>query len=169
MEARAIVRYCAQALLYLPFIAVIGYFSTRPAFEVLPPDRALVRLSLTHAAQRLVECRERTPAELAKLPPNMRAPLDCPRERAPVTVELEIDGVLVAHAHAAPSGLTRDGAGTVYRRLPVAAGKHHLVARLRDRAGDAFNYVSEADLDLAAGRVLVIDFHAGRGGFEFRQ
>ena len=161
-------RYLAQALLYVPFLAIIGYFSTSPAYHHLAPGEALIRLSISHAAQRKVECRERTPEELAKLAPNMRAPLDCPRERSPVTVELELDGQLVVQAVAPPSGLTRDGASTIYRRLPVAAGTHRIVARLRDRASGDFNYAREVELELRPGRVLVIDFHAAKGGFEFK-
>jgi hypothetical protein len=162
-----VLRYLAQALLYVPLMAIIGYFSTSPAYHHLAPGQALIRLSISHAAQRKAECRERTPGELAKLSPNMRAPLDCPRERAPVTVELDLDGQRVVQAVAPPSGLTRDGASTIYRRLPVAAGTHHIVARLKDHVGGDFNYVREAELELRPGRVLVIDFHAAKGGFEF--
>ena len=162
-----VLRYLAQALLYVPLMAIIGYFSTSPAYHHLAPGQALIRLSISHAAQRKGECRQRTPEELAKLSPNMRAPLDCPRERAPVTVELDLDGQRVVQAVAPPSGLTRDGASTIYRRLPVAAGTHHIVARLKDHVGGDFNYVREAELELRPGRVLVIDFHAAKGGFEF--
>jgi hypothetical protein len=162
-----VLRYLAQALLYVPLMAIIGYFSTSPAYHHLAPGQALIRLSISHAAQRKAECRERTPEELAKLSPNMRAPLDCPRERAPVMVELDLDGQRVVQAVAPPSGLTRDGASTIYRRLPVAAGTHHIVARLKDHVGGDFNYVREAELELRPGRVLVIDFHAAKGGFEF--
>ena len=161
-------RYLAQALLYVPFMAIIGYFSTSPVYHHLAPDQGLIRFSLSHAAQRKVECRERTPEELARLAPNMRAPMDCSRERAPVAVELELDGKLVVQAVVPPSGLTRDGASTIYRRLQVAAGTHRIVARLRDRAGGEFNYVREAELEIKPGRVLVIDFHADKGGFEFK-
>jgi hypothetical protein len=163
-----VLRYLAQAALYVPFMAIIGYFSTSPAYHHLAPDQALIRFSLSHAAQRKVECHERTPEELAKLAPNMRAPMDCPRERAAVTVELELDGQLMFSIVAPPSGLASDGASTVYRRLPVTAGTHHIVARLKDRAGGDFNYVRDVDLELKPGRVLVIDFHPAKGGFEFR-
>jgi hypothetical protein len=161
-------RLVAQALLYVPFLALIGYFSTSPVYRHLGEDEALIRLSLSHAAQRVGECRERTPEELAKLPPNMRAPLDCPRERAPVAVELELDGKLIYRTVAPPSGLARDGAATVYHRLPVAAGRYHVAVRLNDRVAPGFSYERDAILDIAPGRVLLIDFNAAEGGFLFK-
>lgn len=164
----SVLRFVSQLVLYVPLMALLGYFSTQPRFAHLPEDKALLRLSLTHAAQRKEECRQRAPEELAKLPPNMRATQECPRERAPVAVEIEMDGELLFHVVAPPSGLSKDGACAVYRRLEVGAGRHHFVARLNDRAGSEFNYVSEADLDLPAGAALVIDFSAAKGGFLFR-
>jgi hypothetical protein len=161
-------RYLAQALLYVPLMAILGYFSTSPQYTHMLPDEALLRLSFSHAGQRLGECRERTPEELAKLAPNMRSATVCPRERAPVTVELEMDGKLLYRVVAPPSGLSRDGASTVYRRLPVEAGKHHFVARMRDKAEGEYNYVKDVTVQLAPGRVLVIDFLAGQGGWLFK-
>jgi hypothetical protein len=161
-------RLAAQLLLYVPLMALIGFFSTSPRFELIPPNDALVRVSIIHAAQRKQECRKRTAEELAKLPPNMRATLDCPRERAPLTVELEIDGAVVLRRTVAPAGLRRDGAASLYDRLPVAAGRHRVVARMRDRVDGPFNYVREETLELAPGTQLLIDFAAAKGGFDFR-
>jgi hypothetical protein len=161
-------RIVAQLLLYLPLMALIGYFSTAPRFAVIAADQALVRVSLIHAAERKQECRQRTPEELAKLPPNMRAALDCPRERAPLLVELEIDGAVVFSRSVLPAGFKRDGAASLYHRLPLAAGRHRVVARLRDRADGPFNYVREETLELAPGGMLLIDFVAAKGGFDFR-
>lgn len=161
-------RFLAQALLYVPFMALVGYFSTGPAYRHLDPGEALVRLSFSHAGSRVSECRKRTPEELAKLPPNMRAPLDCPRERSPVMVELEMDGELVYRSVAAPSGLRRDLASTVYWRRAVSAGKHRFTARLKDQREGDFNYVKEIAVTLEPGRVLVIDFNPAQGGFIFR-
>jgi len=164
----SLLRLAAQLLLYLPLMALIGYFSTHPRFELIPPGDALVRISLIHAAQRMHACRERTPEELAKLPPNMRAALDCPRERAPLSVELEIDGKVVFRRTVPPAGLRRDGAASLYHRLPVAAGRHRVVARMRDRADGPFNFVHDETLELAPGATLLIDFAAAKGGFDFR-
>lgn len=163
------VRYAAQGVLYGAFVAAIGYFSSAPPFRHIAPGDALVRLSFSHAAQRKQPCRERTPEELAKLPPNMRAKLDCPRERAAVTVELEMDGELRYRLVVPPSGLGKDGAATVYRRLVVPAGPHHFRAWLSDNARGEFNYSAERTLEVGAGRVLLIDFNAEQGGFVFRR
>jgi hypothetical protein len=157
-----------QLALYVPLMVLLGYFSTEPRFTIVPESSALVCLSFVHAAERLQECRERTPEELAKLAPNMRAPLDCPRERAPVTIELEMDGKPLFHIVAPPSGIAGDGASTVYRRIVVEAGRHHFRLRLSDTARGDFSYTAERSVELAAGRVLLIDFNAAAGGFVFR-
>ena len=160
-------RFAAQLALYIPLMAILGYFSTEPRFSVVAPDEALVRVSLIHATQRKQACRSRTPEELAKLAPNMRAALDCPRERSPLFVELELDGQVVLRKEVQPSGLRRDGNAVLYQRLALPAGRHRIVARLRDRAEGDFNYVRDESVELAAGRVLIIDFNAAKGGFAF--
>jgi len=163
------IRYLAQGLLYLPLMAIIGYFSTYPVYTNVPPEQALVRLSFSHAGQRKVECRQRTPEELAKLAPNMRAAQDCPRERSPVKVALELDGKEVFQALVPASGLKKDLASTVYRRFPVPAGQHKVVARLSDQASGEYNHRKEAVLELKPGSALVVDFHLAEGGFQFKQ
>lgn len=160
-------RFAAQLALYAPLMALLAYFSTEPRFSVVEPGEALVRVSFIHATERRQACRERSAEELAKLPPNMRAAQDCPRERAPLLVELELDGKLVLRREVQPSGLHRDGNVAVYQRLALPAGRHRIVARLRDRAEGEFNYVKDETLELADGRVLIIDFNAARGGFAF--
>lgn len=162
------VRYAAQGVLYAAFVAFVGYFANAPRYEHLAPGQALVRLSFSHGAQRKEPCRKRTAEELAKLPPNMRAPLDCPRERASVVVELEMDGKLLYRIVAPPAGLAKDGASTVYRRFTVKAGRHDFRTRLSDNAEREFNYFAERSIDLDAGRALLIDFSAREGGFLFR-
>jgi len=161
-------RYAVQGVLYAAFVAVVGYFSSAPSYRHIEPDEALLRLSFSHAAQRKQPCRSRTPEELAKMPPNMRAPLDCPRERANVTVELELDGKLIHRVVAPPTGLARDGTSTVYRRIVVGAGRHQVRVRLSDTAQGDFNYAAERNVDIGAGRVLLIDFSAAGGGFVFK-
>ena len=161
-------RLLAQLALYAPLMAILGYFSTEPRFSAVAPDQALVRVSFIHATQRKQACRERSAEELAKLAPNMRAAQDCPRERSPLLVEIELDGKVVLQREVQPSGLRRDGNVAVYQRLALPAGRHRIVARLRDRAEGAFNFAGEQTVELAGGGVLIIDFNAQRGGFVFR-
>jgi hypothetical protein len=84
-------------------------------------------------------------------------------------VEIEMDGKPLYSIVAPPAGVRRDGASTVYRRLPVAAGKHAFKARLSDSPDGKFDYTAEEVVELAPGRVLLIDFNAGQGGFLFRR
>ncbi|MGZ5084476.1 MAG: hypothetical protein ACXWHA_14340 [Usitatibacter sp.] len=157
-----------QVPAYAAFAAFIGYFSSAPPYRHLDPGLAVVKLSFSHAGERKQECHTRSPEELAKLAQNMRAALDCPRERSDVRVEVEMDGQLIYRIEARASGLRHDLPSTVYRRLEVPAGHHTFRARLADTADGAFRHLGEASVDLAPGRVLVIDFVASRGGFEFR-
>ena len=163
-----VLRYAAQAVLYTAFVAAIGYLSTSPTYVHLPPDEALVKLSFSHAGARKEACRERSPEELAKLAPNMRAQTVCPRERVPVTVEVVLDGEPLFRVVAPPSGLAKDGASTVYRRVAVPAGTHRIAARLSDVPDGTFDHRGETTVALPPGHVLVIDFDAGKGGFVFR-
>jgi hypothetical protein len=160
-------RLAAQLALYAPLMAILAYFSTEPRFSIVEPGEALLRVSFIHATERMQPCRERSAEELAKLAPNMRAALDCPRERSPLLVELELDGAVVLRREVQPSGLRRDGNAAVYERMALPAGRHRIVARLRDRAQGEFNYVRDEMVELAAGRVLIIDFNAARGGCAF--
>jgi hypothetical protein len=158
-----------QIALYALFAAVIGTFSTWPAYRHLPADQALIKLSFTHSGMRMKECQPLSATELARLPPNMRSPMQCQRERAPVLVELDIDGAPMVRHSAAPSGLSRDGASSIYQRLPVAAGPHRITVRLKDSPGGGpFDYSRDESLTLRPAQVLVIDFDAGKGGITLR-
>jgi hypothetical protein len=162
---KRVVDLAGQTLLYGGFALLVGVFSQWPAYAPLAADEALIKLSFVHHGKRVAECRPYTQEELAKLAPNMRTPLKCERERAPVTVELDIDGASAYRHTAAPSGLSRDGASTVYKRLEVPAGSHRISVRMRDsNATSGFNYEHEATVQLKPSQVLVIDFDAERGG-----
>lgn len=160
--------WLGQAILYGALAAFIGVFSHWPAYEHLAPERALIKLSFIHHGQRLQECRSLPPEELAKLPPNMRAPLDCPRERATIVVEVDVDGTPAVRESAPPTGLSGDGAASVYRRIEAPAGVHRIDVRLRDSArASGFDYARSLTVDLQPARILVIDFDAERGGITF--
>lgn len=162
-------QYISQGLFYALFMGVIGYFSTYPAYTYLRPDETVIKLSFAHAAQHIGACRERTPEEIAKLSPMQRKVTTvCPRERADVVVELEMDGKQLYHVVMPPNGFARSGTSNIYRRIPVKAGAHTLKARLKDHTGDNFNYAHEETVNLAPGRIMVIDFKSATGGFIFK-
>lgn len=146
-----------------------AWLSTTPDYRQIPADTAVVKLSFSHGSDRAAACRKRTPEELAKLPPNLRTPRECPRTRNPVFTELYIDTKLVFSASLPPSGLSSDGPSRVYQRFTVPAGHHNLMARLRDTPrADGFDHSIERAVDLAAGQSLAIDFRPELGGFIMR-
>lgn len=158
-------RFAGQAVAYVLFAIFVGVFSDTPAYHPIAPDEAVIKLSFSHAGERAQPCRTRTPEEVAKLPPNMRLALDCPRERSPVRVELRLDDELVFRDALKPAGLKRDMASTVYRRFVVPAGEHTLALRLSDRPDVEFNYAHERRVALSPAQLLVIDFKPESGGF----
>jgi hypothetical protein len=160
-------RMTGQVMLYAAFAALVGYLSNSPAYVHVNPRDALIRLSFTHPGERKGECRRLTPEEIAKLPPNMRRPMDCPRERVSLLVELELDGKLLYRGMERPVGIARDGASTVYQRFVVPPGSHHLLVRMRDSAREqGFDYQRSAEIHLAPEQNFVVDFD--KGGFVFR-
>ena len=163
------IRYPAQAFLYALFALVIGYFSTSPSFRLLGDDQGLLRLSLQHAGKLKFECRQRSAEELAKMPPNMRASADCPRERSPVVVRVEMDGKPLIDESYTPAGLSRDGASAAYRRIPIQTGQHTLHIRLSDDARTGgFPHEKIVPLDVKPGQIVLIDYRPELGGIVVR-
>ncbi|EXI72149.1 MAG TPA: hypothetical protein PK440_12020 [Candidatus Accumulibacter phosphatis] len=156
-----------QVILYGAFAAFIGYFATSPKYHQVADDVALIKLSISHLGER--ECRKRSPEELAKMPPNMRAPLDCPRERSDIRLEVDLDGQPILQTVMHPTGLYKDGVSTIYRRFEVKAGSHQLAVRMNDNlVKPGFNFVKEERISLKPHQVMVIDFNPDQGGLFFR-
>jgi hypothetical protein len=166
MKAAPIV---GQTLAYFAFFAAVGYLSFYPAYTHMQPDVALVRINIGHSGKRFADCKRMSWEEISKLPPHERRPHDCPRERMPVYVEVDLDGRNLYRESLVPLGFHRDGVSTTYQRFPVAPGKHHVVARLRDSKREkGFDYERAEDVVLVAGQNFVVDFQADTGGFKFR-
>lgn len=156
-----------QIILYGAFAAFIGYFATSPTYHQIPDDAALIKLSINHLGDR--ECRKRTPEELEKLPRNMRAPMECPRERSDITLHVDIDGQPALRTVMHPTGIAKDGISTIYRRFEVKAGEHQLSVKMNDNvAKPGFKFVKEEKVTLAPAQVLVIDFNPDKGGLFFQ-
>lgn len=147
---------------------VTGVFDNWPEWRQLGPDEAVVRLSFSHAARPMVECKPLTAGEMLDLKPNMRQPVGCPRERWPTYVELERDGKVLYRGKHAPAGIWNDGPSTVFERFDVPIGPQVLTARLRDTGRkEGFDFVQSAPVDLVPGQSLVVEFRSGEG-FIFR-
>jgi hypothetical protein len=157
-----------QIVLYGAFAAFIGYFSTAPTYKQIPDDVSLIKLSMSHLGGR--DCRKRTAEELAKMPPNMRAPLDCPRGRSDIKLVLELDGKAMFETVMHPTGLSKDGVSTVYKRFEVKAGTYQLAVKMNDNlVNPGFNFTKEAQVTLKPAQVLVVDFNPDKGGLFFQQ
>ena len=163
-------QFIGQGLAYVLFAAVIGYFSVNPSYSRMEPDKALIKVNFRHAADRKgVDCKRLTPEEIAKLPPHERRPMDCPRERVDILLELDLDGEPLFRGSLPPRGLARDGAASVYQRFPVPAGKYVLTARMRDsNRTSGFDHERTEEIQLVPQQNFVVDFHEELGGFEFR-
>lgn len=165
---RRVSQYLGQAAALAVFGVIVAVFADTPRYTHVVPENAVVQLSIVHNAKREGECRRRTEQELAELAPNMRNPLDCPRGRLPITVELAIDSRQVFAVTAPPTGLAGDGPSRVHERFVLPAGTHRLSVRMRDTAREiGFDYEAERTVNLAPRQKLVIDFKAEAGGLVF--
>ena len=163
----ASMRYLLQVAAYTAFIVFVGFFSALPSYSPFERDQSLLRVSFSHAGQRIQPCRRYTPEEIAATAPNMRRAMDCVRERVPLRLQLTIDGEAVMDRELPPAGLAGDGASTVYARFQIAPGKHRMVAKLRDsRRDEGFDHVDEFELSIAEGESRVLQFSAQLARFE---
>jgi len=160
--------YFGQGFFYFLFIAFIGYFSSMPTFENMPPDKALVKFTFMHASKRVKPFKDtRTAQDLAKLSPQLRYRKHS-RERSPMHIEFDIDGRIVYKATIKPRGLSRDLPAPVYQRFIIPAGKHFFRVRMGDDVNNkGFIYTNEKTMVLAPLQVLVIDFDNIRKQFVF--
>lgn len=161
-------KYAGQALVYGAIMVMLGYFATQPAYRHFPEGYARITMTFSHGGKHKGGCRRRTAEEIAKLPPNMRRPFDCPRNRLPVYVQLQVDGYTVYEESLKPTGVQSDGPSRAYKGIKVAAGPHKIIARLRDSdRTEGYDYERDADVVLKPSQHLVIKFRAEAGGFVF--
>jgi len=162
-------RLLAEILAWALFALVVGALSVWPRYEMLERDDALVTLTFTHAAQRVGECRNLTQEEMNELPPNMRRPSDCPRERHPVRIELRSADRLLYGEILLPSGIWSDGKANIYHRVVVPAGVHDLFIGMNDSGGlSGFDFEASRRVELHPGRNLVIRFDEQSQSFLIR-
>ncbi|MFA5522197.1 MAG: hypothetical protein WCY98_09740 [Castellaniella sp.] len=158
-------QWFGQFLLYGLFALTIGVFTQWPAYHPIAADEAVIKVSVARLGEPVGECRRLSEEELAKLPPNMRDPIQCPRERSPLSMAVVLDGKSVLERVAQPGGVSRDGAAAIYERVVVPVGEHRITVRFtNDVRPGARAYEHESTVSLTPGQVLVIDFDPERGG-----
>lgn len=162
-------RLVLQSLAYLAFAGVVAWLSASPRYDYADPAMAQVKISLSHATERVEPCVQLTPEEIAELARNMRRTESCPRGRLPLFLEFAMDGETMLSLESPPTGLWNDGPASVYERFSVAPGKHTIAVRLRDSArSDGWDYSYEDEVALAPGRYFIVTFRPETGGFRFR-
>jgi hypothetical protein len=165
----AILRSAAQFLVILALFSGVAAFANWPVYRQIPDGSAIVLLTFVHGADRKAECRRLSPAEIAKLPPNMRRVETCPRGRRPLYVELDIDGRSMLRATLPPTGIAGDGPSRIYQRFVVPAGAHDVAVRMRAvPRSEGFDHEKTGSVTLAPDQLLVIDFRPESGAFVFR-
>jgi len=78
------IRYPLQIFNYALFMGLVGYFSLYPSYHHLDENQAMITFTLGHVGKHVRACVKYSQEDLLKLPPNMRKPMDCPRERSPI-------------------------------------------------------------------------------------
>ena len=161
-------RLAVQVLVLTIFTGTVAALAGWPPYRHLARDQAEVKVSLRHTGALLGECRALTAEELEGLPANMRAPLECPRERSPLVLELDINGRRAMDVTLNAQGLHADGRAVLYRRLQVPAGPVRLDIRMKDDVRQqTFAYRDSFETTLEPGRALIVDFDDAAGAFVF--
>lgn len=155
---RTVLSWIGRAVAYGAYACVLAVFSNWPPYAYHDPHAAQVKLSLSVPGARKEACHKRSREELMKLPPNMRAPMQCSRERLPVAVSLAIDGQTLYAASQAPAGLSGDGSSSFYEKFAVPAGTHRIAVRLSFDGGASYSHTLEESVVLAPTQVLVVGY-----------
>jgi len=157
-------RYLLQAFNYTIFMALIWYFATSPSIRILAEDEAVITIAFGHAGDLREPCRKLSYDELAKLPPNMRKPEDCPRERSPVVIEASLDGKTIYNKSLQPPGLFNDGGVNVYFSGKIPAGNHRVEIKMDDSVRkEGFNHTFEQDINIKPAQILLVNFDSQKG------
>ncbi len=159
-------RYLLQAFNYTIFMVIVWYFATSPSVRVIEDDEAMITVAFAHAGETREECRRLSQEELMKLPPNMRKPEDCPRERSPIIIEAMLDGEVIYSKTFLPPGIFNDGSINIYYNSKVPAGKHKFEIKMDDSVRkEGFNHQFEQDINIDPQQILLIEFEPLTGFF----
>ena len=161
-------RYLLQAFNYTLFMALIWYFATSPSVRVIEDDEAMITVAFGHAGETLKACRRLSQEELMKLPPNMRKPEDCPRERSPIIIDALLDGKTIFSKTMLPPGIFSDGSVNIYYNSKIPAGKHRFEIKMDDSVRkQGFDHRLIQDIDIKPAQIMLVEFDNLKG-FEIK-
>jgi hypothetical protein len=162
-------RQTGQFVVIVLLFSAVSAFANWPIYRQIPEGSAVVLLTFVHGADRKAACRTRSPEEMAKLAPNMRRAMDCPRGRRSIYVELDLAGKNIFHADLPPTGIAGDGHSRVYQRFVVPAGQYEIAVRMRDTPrSEGFDHERTETVALVREQMFVVDFRSESGEFIFR-
>ena len=162
-------RQTVQFVVIVLLFSAVSAFANWPIYRQIPEGSAVVLLTFVHGADRKAACRTRSPEEMAKLAPNMRRTMDCPRGRRSIYVELDLAGKNIFHADLPPTGIAGDGHSRIYQRFVVPAGQYEIAARMRDTPRtEGFDHEHTETVTLVREQMFVVDFRSESGEFVFR-
>jgi len=161
----------ALFILALP-VVFVSLLSEAP-YPFFKQDTSQLILSLKHPTRRVEECdelgflreealrykkeRERTQGVRMELKKT-----GCSRERFPLYIEMDVDGVKKVSRYYQPTGWSKDGPSFVYEKVLLEPGSHKVLIGMRDSGVEGgFDYTFEKGFELEPGRVVVIDFDKG--------
>ena len=156
-----------QILNYAAFMGLVWYLSIMPPYHQLDEGQAMMTLTLSHVGKHVDECKKLTQEELLKLPPNMRKPMDCSRERSTITMEMRLDDKVVYNQASPPHGLYKDQGVDVYKSIKVPAGTHKLQVWLNDDVnieGPIYKHMQTVTLEPS--QHLIVQFIPDTGSFK---
>lgn len=161
-------RWFGTAATMVAVTLLVAMLAGWPPYRLVDSDRAFIKVSLRHTGALIGECRTLTADELQRLPPNMRAPQECPRDRSPLVLQMDVDGRRLIDATLPAQGLHSDGRAAFYRRLPIPAGTRWVDIRMKDDIRQSqFRYQASHRVELEPGRALIIDFDDRTDSFVF--
>jgi hypothetical protein len=153
--------------LFLTVASGLAVFSAFP-WVASPPGVSLLKVAVKHVANPVEAGQTLSREELEKLPRHMRPAGGRggeSRGRRDTTVRVTLDGRPVLDRTYRPGGLRKDGPTFVYEEVPLRPGRYRLEATLAEGRGPAGRSDAppplerrfEADVDVASGRILVLE------------
>jgi hypothetical protein len=152
-------RWASMGLFWAALILVVGYLSIYPTLQVVADEDTEIKLVIRSSGKLLGECVEVGSEALAKLSPNMRRPIVCPREKSDLTARLTVNGTVYFERSIAPSGIHHDGVIAAFTTLRLPAGPVTLQVSIKDdQRHDGWTHQLERQVSLRPDRILTVHF-----------